>query len=103
MEKLVTSVCGRQSTVAVKYLRDICSVVVTAMRYEDEWKYVQGRITELRKARGLSIQALADYANIDRSGLSRLESGKNTTGIYFSTLCKIAEALEVPPGELVRR
>ena len=73
------------------------------MEYEKEWEYVRGRITQLRKEKGWSIQALADYANIERSSLSRLESGKNATGIYFTTLCRIAEALEVPPGELVRK
>jgi transcriptional regulator with XRE-family HTH domain len=72
------------------------------MGYEQEWDYVRKRITELRKARGLSIQALADYANIDRSGLSHIESGK-TNGAYFSTLCRIAEALEVPPSDLLRK
>jgi DNA-binding Xre family transcriptional regulator len=103
MGRFESSICGRKSTVAIKHLQDICGVISTIMRYEEEWKYVRERITELRKARGMSIQALADYANIDRSGLSRLESGKNATGIYFSTLCKIAEALDVPPGELVRK
>jgi DNA-binding Xre family transcriptional regulator len=72
------------------------------MGYAEEWKFVRERITELRKARGLSIQALADYANIDRSNLSDIESGK-AKGMYFSTLCDIAEALEVTPGDLVRR
>ncbi len=50
----------------------------------------------------MSIQALADYANIDRTNLSRMESGV-ARGMYFSTLCRIAEALEVSPGELVRK
>jgi DNA-binding Xre family transcriptional regulator len=72
------------------------------MEYEEEWRFVREKITELRKARGMSIQALADYANIDRSNLSYIESGK-AKGMYFSTLCDIAEALEVTPGELVRR
>ena len=73
------------------------------MEYEKEWEYVRGMITKLRLERGWSIQALADYADIDRSSLSRLESGMNVTGIYFKTLCRIAEALEVAPGDLVRR
>ncbi len=72
------------------------------MAYNDEWKYVRKRIRELRIARGMSIQALADYANIDRSNLSNIENGK-VVNMWFTTLYKIAEALEVPPGELVRR
>jgi transcriptional regulator with XRE-family HTH domain len=70
--------------------------------YEEEWKYVREKITELRKKRGMSIQALADVANIDRPNLSYIESGK-ASGMYFSTLCRIADALEIPPGELVRK
>jgi transcriptional regulator with XRE-family HTH domain len=72
------------------------------MAHQDEWNHVRARITELRKARGLSIQALADIADIERPNLSRLESGRSTS-VHFTTLCKIAEALGVPPGELVRR
>ncbi len=72
------------------------------MEYEEEWKYVRNKITELRKARGWSIQALADYADMDRSNMSYIESGK-ANGMYLSTLCKIAEALEVAPGDLVRK
>lgn len=72
------------------------------MNYEEEWKYVRNRITELRKARGWSIQALADYANMDRADLSRIESGR-VTGIYLTTLCRLAEALDVSPAELVRK
>jgi transcriptional regulator with XRE-family HTH domain len=72
------------------------------MSYEDEWKYVRDRIKELRTAKGLSIQALADIADMERVNLGRIERGV-ATNITFLTLCKIAEALEVAPGELVRR
>jgi DNA-binding Xre family transcriptional regulator len=83
-------------------LRYAFGMKVAVMEYRDEWKYLREKITRLRKGRGMSIQALADYANMDRSSLSRIESGK-VASITFETLCKIAEALEVPPGELVRR
>jgi transcriptional regulator with XRE-family HTH domain len=72
------------------------------MEYLEEWRFVRARIRALRESRGLSIQALADIADIERSSLSRLESGR-AAGIYFTTLCKIAEALDIAPGELVRR
>ncbi len=71
------------------------------MDYQKEWDYVRRRIKELRIAKGLSIQALADIANIDRPNLSYIESGK-AKGMFFETLCKIAEALDVKPSELVR-
>lgn len=72
------------------------------MIYEQEWKYVRDRIRELRTAKGWSVQALADYANKDRRDISRIEKGQ-VHSITFETLCRIAEALEVPPGELVRK
>ncbi len=72
------------------------------MGYQQEWEYVIKRIKELREAKGWSIQALADYANMDRANISRIEAGI-VTNIYFSTLCRIAETLEVSPGELIRK
>ncbi len=72
------------------------------MTYDEEWKYVRNRIQELRLARGWSIQALADYANKDRRDVSRIEKGQ-VNSITLQTLCKIAEALEVPPAELLRK
>ncbi len=72
------------------------------MDYKDEWKYLRERIRELRMAKGMSIQVLADCANMDRKVISRIENGV-VDGITFATLCKIADAFEVPPGELVRR
>ncbi len=72
------------------------------MEYEREWDYLRKRIRQLRTERNLSIQALADYANMERKNLSNIESGI-AGGITLHTICKIAEALEVAPGELVRR
>ena len=71
------------------------------MDYREEWEYLLGKITDLRKERGLSIQALADIANMERASISRIENGK-VNSITFETLCRIAEALEVAPGDLVR-
>ncbi len=72
------------------------------MDYPEDWAYVIKRIRQLREAKSWSLQALADYANMDRANLSRIEAGQ-AVNMYFSTLCKIAEALEVSPGELIRK
>ena len=74
----------------------------TAMSYEEEWTHIRERIKELRMNKGLSIQALADISDMDRASLSRIENGK-VKGISLATLYKIAEALEVATGELVRK
>ncbi|MCZ8020373.1 MAG: helix-turn-helix transcriptional regulator [Cytophagales bacterium] len=55
---------------------------------------------ELRQKEGLSQQALADYAEIERSYISNLENGK-----YYPTLqviYKLAPILSVKPHEMIR-
>jgi transcriptional regulator with XRE-family HTH domain len=56
-------------------------------------------LKELRKERGLSQQALADYAEMDRAYISQLELGESVPSII--TIFKIAEVLKIKPGELV--
>lgn len=51
------------------------------------------RITELRDERGMTIQTLADLCGMQRSNISRIESGKYSTGIDI--LAKIGEVLNV--------
>lgn len=81
------------------------------MNYDEEWAYVVGRIKHYREAKGWSLQALADNANIYRPNISKIESsvtdrkkGKKSVkdDVYFSTLFKIAEALGVALSDLVR-
>lgn len=81
------------------------------MDYNEEWAYVVSRIKYYREAKGWSLQALADNANIDRANISKIESsvtdrekGKKSVkdDVYFSTLFKIAEALGVALSDLVR-
>lgn len=56
-------------------------------------------LREVREQKGLSIQGLADIADLDRSNLSNIENGK--VEISLCTLYAIAEALEVDPGSLL--
>ncbi len=57
------------------------------------------RVATLRRRRGLSLSKLAEIAGISKSTLSALESGKINPTI--STLWSIANALNVPFGELI--
>lgn len=52
------------------------------------------RIRHLREAKGLSQEALADAAALDRSYMSGIERGVRNVGIL--NLVKIAKALGVP-------
>jgi transcriptional regulator with XRE-family HTH domain len=56
------------------------------------------RVRELRTARGLSQEAFAQLAGLDRSYMGGVERGERN--ISLENICQIAEALQVPPGEL---
>ena len=53
------------------------------------------------RAEGVSQQALADEAGIDRTYVSALERGVYSASI--TTIDKLAEVLEVEPAEFLRR
>lgn len=55
------------------------------------------RIEELRTARGLTQQQVADKMNIDQRTFSRIEGGKN---FPLKTLGSLAEALDVDLTQL---
>jgi SOS-response transcriptional repressor LexA len=55
-------------------------------------------VARLRKARGMTLERLAERAGVTHSFLSRLERGK--TGISSPTAAQLAVALEVPLSEL---
>jgi len=57
-------------------------------------------IKQLRLKQGLSQQALADYAEVDRSYISDMERGRYNPTVY--TVYKLAEILKVKPHEIVQ-
>jgi transcriptional regulator with XRE-family HTH domain len=54
----------------------------------------------LRNAKGLSQEALAHEAGVNRSYFARIEAGRPYVGLDI--IGRLAEALEVEPAELVR-
>lgn len=56
------------------------------------------RLRSLRQERGLTLDALAEAASLDKGYLSRLERGLKAPSI--ATLLRLSEALSVPVGEL---
>jgi transcriptional regulator with XRE-family HTH domain len=60
---------------------------------------VRGRLRDLRGERGLTLQQVADAANIDVSTLSRLESGKRR--LALDHIPALASALGVSTDELL--
>ena len=55
-------------------------------------------IRSVRKAKGMSQEVLSGFAGIART---MIECG--TKQANFSTICKIAEAFDMRPSELVRK
>ena len=58
-------------------------------------------ISNLRKAKGMSQEELADKASISRTHLSFIEAPGMVQGISLNTLFNISEALDVDPAEIL--
>lgn len=65
------------------------------MRWEDR---VGANVRRLRKAKGLSQEALAHEAGMSMRYLAGLERGEENPSLLF--LVKLAEALDVEPTDL---
>lgn len=65
------------------------------MRWEDR---IGANVRRLRKAKGLSQEALAHEAGMSMRYLAGLERGEENPSLLF--LVKLAEALGVEPGVL---
>ena len=59
------------------------------------------RLQELRRSRGLSQEALAALAGLDRTYVASCERGKRNIGLV--NIHRLAAALEVAPAELLVR
>ena len=60
---------------------------------------IRDKVRELRRARGLLQQELADKAGIARQTVVNLENGRHVPDT--ATLSKLAKALEVSIGDLL--
>jgi transcriptional regulator with XRE-family HTH domain len=58
------------------------------------------RLVELRKAKGWSQEVLSLESGVARSYLGGVERGQRN--IALVNMCRLAEALEIPPSELLR-
>ncbi|MFI1562220.1 helix-turn-helix domain-containing protein [Streptomyces sp. NPDC020490] len=58
------------------------------------------RIRAVRRERGLTQEALAETAGMDRQAINRIEQGHQSA--LVDNLIRIADALEVPLADLVR-
>ncbi len=70
------------------------------MDYQEEIRYISGRIKYLRKESRLTVQELAYRCDMERSNLSRIEAGR--TNLTVKTLCIICNALDVKLRDVIR-
>ena len=56
-------------------------------------------VREIRQERGLTQEKLAELAEVDRTYVYRIETGKRSPSI--EVLFRIAEALKMTPGQLL--
>ena len=63
-----------------------------AIKNEEQRQRIGQRIAELRNAKGMTQQDVADKTGLLRQHISRIEAGKYSVG--FDTLQAIAEALD---------
>ncbi|MBO7496264.1 MAG: helix-turn-helix transcriptional regulator [Salinivirgaceae bacterium] len=69
------------------------------MDYQDEIKQIALKIKSLRQEKNLSVQDLAYLCDMERSSVSRIESGR--INITIKTLCLISNALGIEPKDLL--
>jgi transcriptional regulator with XRE-family HTH domain len=58
-------------------------------------------VKQMRKTRGLSQEALADEAHLDRTFISQLETGSKQASL--TTIFRLAAAFRVEASELLRQ
>ena len=71
------------------------------MSYDDTIRLIAANIRRYRTARKWTIQELAYRCDIERSTISKIESGRSN--ITIRTLVIIANALEIDPGDLFKK
>lgn len=81
----------------------VCSIIVIfllrARAMDPDLKLLGLRIRELRKAKGLSQEDLADRCGLHRTYIGGVERGERNLGVL--NLIGIARALEVEPAGLL--
>lgn len=68
--------------------------------YQEEIKFISNKIRELRKEKLMTVQELAYRCDMERSNMSRIESGR--TNLTVKTMCIICNALNVNLRDIIR-
>lgn len=74
--------------------------VKMTINYQEEIKFISNKIRELRKEKQMTVQELAYRYDMERSNMSRIESGR--TNLTVKTMCIICNALNVNLRDIIR-
>ena len=66
--------------------------------YKQDMKDFGANVRKYRETQGLSLDALSDLIDSDKSSVSKLENGERTP--KYDTVLKLADALQVTPAML---
>ena len=70
------------------------------INYQEEIKFISNKIRELRKEKQMTVQEHAYSCDMERSNMSRIESGR--TNLTVKTMCIICNALNVNLRDIIR-
>lgn len=70
------------------------------MKKKNHHLILAANLRRQRKAKGVSQEALADLAGLDRSYVGQVERGERN--ISLKNIVKLAKALGIEPAELLR-
>jgi transcriptional regulator with XRE-family HTH domain len=62
---------------------------------------VGNKLKELRKAKNMSQEQIADFLNISQSAYARMEQGKSTS--WANHFNKICDVFEIKPEDLIKK
>lgn len=69
--------------------------------YAENYKKLGLKIAYFRKLKGLTQEQLAEILDVDTSFIGQIEATNIYKPITLTTLFRIADALEMAPGELL--
>ena len=75
-------------------------MIEVVFEMDDEEAPIGRRLMRIRKARGMSLRVLAGLSGLDRTTLSRIETGRRALD-KRSEVVAVANALRITPSELV--
>lgn len=66
------------------------------INYQEEIKFISNKIRELRKEKQMTVQELAYRCDMERSNMSRIESGRTNLSVFSIVRISSVSLREIP-------